>query len=108
MCTALRQSRLDEPTADHPGDLVGQAAAFPLQRVGERGHPQRAVGLAEVDQHLELGLREARRGLEVALDLQVQAPLDGEVVTPQRLLLVVQPSHVLTWNLFSHAPSVPG
>src|SRR5699024_4170849 len=48
---ALYQSALD-----HARGLVGPPAALPLERVGERGHAQGTVGLAQVDQHLELGL----------------------------------------------------
>src|SRR5699024_2263908 len=88
----------DESACGHAGHLVRDAAALPHQRVGERGHAKRAVGLAEMNQHLELGLGQSRCGLEVALDLQVEAALEREEGAPEGCFLGIEPPH-----LFGHA-----
>jgi hypothetical protein len=81
---------------------MGQAALLPLQRIGQFEDPRSAIGpVGELNQHVEVGQRQAGLGVELPIESRHQASVHGEEAAPSALLLVVEPPR------FRHSTSLP-
>ena len=67
--SSAQSSRRDQTSALHPGDVVGDPAPVPVQRPGQLGDPDPAVGsLGQLHEYLEVGQRQV--GLLGELSMQ--------------------------------------
>jgi hypothetical protein len=105
---------LDQSAPFHAGQVVGEAALLPLQRLGELEYADLDVGtVRQRHQDVEVRQGHARVGLELPAELSLQPGLHREVAAPRALLVLVEPAGVghglrLPGNLLMCHPVVLG